>query len=162
MVRTVATRWNTTAELIGRANDLRLALNLLVNMEQHNKNRGVRLRRFQLSAQEWDLLLQIYPLLDVCTFFSCFILNCLKSVHQVFLEATKMMSQSKTPLLHEVIPLFDIITAHLDRFVDNVQNFPVVRAAARQGRAMMNKYYGLSDDSVMYRIAMRKRSAASC
>lgn len=43
MVRAVSTRWNTTAELIGRAKDLRLALNLLVNKEQHNKPRGVRL-----------------------------------------------------------------------------------------------------------------------
>jgi hypothetical protein len=67
MIRAVSTRWNTTAELIGRAKDLRLALNLLVNMEQHNKSRGVRLKRFQLSTQEWDLLLQLYPLLDVST-----------------------------------------------------------------------------------------------
>jgi hypothetical protein len=44
MIRAVSTRWNTTAELIGRAKDLRLALNLLVNMEQHNKSRGVRLK----------------------------------------------------------------------------------------------------------------------
>jgi hypothetical protein len=65
MIRAVSTRWNTTAELIGRAKDLRLALNLLVNMEQHNKSRGVRLKRFQLSTQEWELLLQLYPLLDV-------------------------------------------------------------------------------------------------
>jgi hypothetical protein len=50
------------------------------------------------------------------------------------------MSQSKTPLLHEVIPLFDIITGHLERFIDNTDNFPAVRAAARRGRAMMNKY----------------------
>ena len=65
MIRAVSTRWNTTVELIGRAKDLRLALNLLVNMEQHNKSRGVRLKRFQLSTQEWELLLQLYPLLDV-------------------------------------------------------------------------------------------------
>jgi len=66
------------------------------------------------------------------------------------------MSQSRTPLLHEVIPLFDIITGHLDKFADNTDNFPAVRAAARRGRAMMNKYYGLTDDSIMYRIAMCK------
>jgi hypothetical protein len=66
------------------------------------------------------------------------------------------MSQSQTPLLHEVIPLFDIITGHLDKYVDNTDNFPAVRAAARRGRAMMNKYYGLTDDSIMYRIVMCK------
>jgi hypothetical protein len=41
------------------------------------------------------------------------------------------MSQSKTPLLHEVIPLFDIITGYLEWFIDNTNNFPAVRAAAR-------------------------------
>jgi hypothetical protein len=44
------------------------------------------------------------------------------------------MSQNQTPLLHEVIPLFDIITGHLDKFIDNADNFPAVRAVARQGR----------------------------
>jgi hypothetical protein len=65
MIRAVSTRWNTTAELIGRAKDLCPALNLLINMEQHNQAHGVRLKRFQLSAREWDLLFQLYPLLDV-------------------------------------------------------------------------------------------------
>jgi hypothetical protein len=75
---------------------------------------------------------------------------------QIFLEATKKISQSKIPLLHEVIPIVDIITRALDDFVDDITKFPVVRAAARRGRAMMNKYYSLTDDSVMYRIAMCK------
>ena len=65
MIRAISTRWNTTAELIGYAKDLHLTLNLLVNMEQHNKSHGVCLKQFQLSTQEWELLLQLYPLLDV-------------------------------------------------------------------------------------------------
>jgi hypothetical protein len=64
------------------------------------------------------------------------------------------MSQSQTPLIHEVIPIFDIITHHLDKFVDNSDNFLAVRSAAQRGHAMMNKYYSLTDESIMYRIAM--------
>ena len=56
------------------------------------------------------------------------------------------MSQSQTPLLHKVIPLFDILTGHLDKFANNTDNFPAVQAAAQQGRTMMNKYYGLTDE----------------
>jgi hypothetical protein len=74
--------------------------------------------------------------------------------YQVFLEATKKMSQSQVPLLHEVIPLIDIITHHIDKFIDNTENFPAVRSAARQGRAMIDKYYGLTDESIVYRVAM--------
>jgi hypothetical protein len=54
-----------------------------------------------------------------------------------------------------VIPLFDIITRKLDGFVDDERLRPCVRHAAARGRAMLNKYYGLSDESIMYRIAMR-------
>ena len=66
------------------------------------------------------------------------------------------MSANHTPLLHQVIPLFDIITHKLDEFVDNEKLHPAVRTAAARGRTMLNKYYGLSDESIMYRIAMRK------
>lgn len=65
MVRDVATRWNSTAELIKRALDLRDALTLLVVQQEHNRPKGVRLRRFQLSADEWGLLTHLFPLLDV-------------------------------------------------------------------------------------------------
>jgi hypothetical protein len=65
MVRDVATRWNSTSELLERALHLRRALNLLVGYEQHNKPRSARLQRFKLSVSEWELLEQLWPLLDV-------------------------------------------------------------------------------------------------
>jgi hypothetical protein len=65
MVRDVATQWNSTAELVGCAIQLRKLLSLLIIDKEHNKARGVRLKRFQLSSKEWDLLEQLYPLLEV-------------------------------------------------------------------------------------------------
>jgi len=65
MVRDVATWWNSTSELLARALQLRKALNLLVGYEQHNKPRSARLLRFKLSTAEWELLEQLWPLLDV-------------------------------------------------------------------------------------------------
>ena len=44
MVRNVPTRWNSTAELIGRALELREPLKLLVIMQEYNKPRGVHLQ----------------------------------------------------------------------------------------------------------------------
>ena len=52
-------------ELIGRALELREALMLLVGLEQHNRGRGTRLSRFKLSKQEWEVLTQLHPLLEV-------------------------------------------------------------------------------------------------
>lgn len=64
------------------------------------------------------------------------------------------MSQSSVPLLHEVIPLIDILTAELQRFIDDTDALPAIRSAAMHGRAMLDKYYSKTDDSVMFRIAM--------
>ena len=66
MVRDVTTRWNSTSELLACAITLRCALNLLVGYEQHNKPRSARLQRFKLTAAEWELLEQLWLLLDVC------------------------------------------------------------------------------------------------
>jgi hypothetical protein len=66
MVRDVATRWNSTAELVGRGLLLREAINLLVISEHHNRPRSARLKRFQLTKPEWDLLDKLFPLLEVC------------------------------------------------------------------------------------------------
>lgn len=66
MIRDVPTRWNSTAELIQRALELAPALKILVVKAEHNKpGRGVRLKRFQLSPDEWKLLAQLSPLLNV-------------------------------------------------------------------------------------------------
>ena len=65
MIRDVATRWNSTAQLIERALMLREALNLLVNLEQHNRPCSSRLKRFQLTKPEWELLEKLFPLLEV-------------------------------------------------------------------------------------------------
>jgi len=66
----------------------------------------------------------------------------------------KHISSHSTPLLHHMIPLFDIITRKLNGFVDNERLHLCVRHATARSHAMLNKYYGLSDESRMYRIAM--------
>jgi hypothetical protein len=65
MIRDVSTRWNSTALMLERALELWEALKLLVVMEEHNKPRGVCLSRFKLSKEEWDLLAQLFPILNV-------------------------------------------------------------------------------------------------
>jgi hypothetical protein len=66
MIRDVATRWNSTAEMIQRALHLAPALKILIIKAEHNKpGRGVCLARFKLSPEEWQLLADLSPLLDV-------------------------------------------------------------------------------------------------
>jgi hypothetical protein len=42
----------------------------------------------------------------------------------------------------------------LDDFASDENLFPVVRMAAARGRAVLQKYYGKTDDSIIYRVAM--------
>ena len=65
MVRDVATRWNSMVEMLKRALQLREALNLLVVLEYHNRPCSARLKRFQLTKPEWDLIDKLRPLLEV-------------------------------------------------------------------------------------------------
>lgn len=142
--------------MVKRALELRKALDKLVDMDRHNAVAKTRLRRFKLQPDEWELLVQLRPLLVVSDFhFSILLFN---GAIQSFLKATERMSQSKVPLLHEVIPLIDTITRTLEKAITDHDLYPAVRASAAKGLAILNKYYSKTDDSIMYRCAMSESS----
>lgn len=65
------------------------------------------------------------------------------------------MSQSDVPLLHEVIPYIDKLTTLLENVIASTSASQVVRVAAARGLSVLNKYYSRTDESIMYRCAMR-------
>ena len=69
MIRSIVTRWNTLAEAIGRALYLRDAIDKLVTLAKHQKVPSGKksIRRFKLTDDEWLLLEQLHPLLEVRT-----------------------------------------------------------------------------------------------
>jgi hypothetical protein len=74
--------------------------------------------------------------------------------HKIFLFATTEISTNKIPLIHQVIPYFDMITTALEDAIDNSTIPSAVHHAALRGYFMLNKYCSLTDDSIIYRIAM--------
>ncbi|OJT08548.1 hypothetical protein TRAPUB_554 [Trametes pubescens] len=136
LVHSVATRWNTVAAVIERALELQEVLGDLCDMAQFNKPRGVRLRRFILTDDDWMLLDQLHRLLDP------------------FVYSTNEISHSSRGLVHEVIPFMDLLTEHVDEFIADDTLHPAVRGAAKRGRAILDKYYTLTDTTIVYRIAM--------
>ncbi len=68
--------------------------------------------------------------------------------------ASKWMSSSGVPLLHEVIPLFDLLISKFEDIIINTDLFPGVQAAAICGCAVLCKYYSKTDDSYMYCMSM--------
>ena len=68
--------------------------------------------------------------------------------------ATTQMSASTRPLVHQVIPYIDILTNHLDEVLSQDDLHPTIRAAAKRGMVVINRYYSRTDESIVYRIAM--------
>ncbi|KAF8581381.1 hypothetical protein K439DRAFT_1354097 [Ramaria rubella] len=64
------------------------------------------------------------------------------------------MSTSKIPQIFEVIPIIDVLTATLDQYSSNKALFPAVCAAAAKGHEILNKYYSLTNDLIIYQVAM--------
>lgn len=59
-----------------------------------------------------------------------------------------------TPCLAAVIPAMDKMHAELTAAANNNEYSPALRAALSLGKSLLNKYYSLTDDSEVYRIAI--------
>jgi hypothetical protein len=59
-----------------------------------------------------------------------------------------------TPCVAAVIPAMDKMHTELTAAADNVDYSPALQAALSLGKTLLDKYYSLTDDSEVYRIAM--------
>ncbi|KAI0363103.1 hypothetical protein BV20DRAFT_901450, partial [Pilatotrama ljubarskyi] len=67
---------------------------------------------------------------------------------------TKHISASECACVQDVIPYIDVLTRHVDQFHADNTRHPSVRVAASRGRAILDKYYSKTDETMIYRIAM--------
>ena len=74
---------------------------------------------------------------------------------QPFLQATLHMETMGRPLVHAVIPLIDNLTTKLEQWSKDESLHIAVRAGTLAGVRVLNKYYSKTDDSIIYRLAMR-------
>jgi hypothetical protein len=56
--------------------------------------------------------------------------------------------------IYQVIPFMDRLNDALENFAADSNLFPAVRVAAKQGGIILNKYYGKTDESIIFQIAM--------
>ena len=73
---------------------------------------------------------------------------------QIFEKVTKHISQSATVLVHQVIPIIYCLTTELALAVADEDVHMSIHHGAQNATCVVNKYYALSDDSVMYWVAM--------
>lgn len=64
MIRAILTRWNSLAQAILRALELRAAIDNLLSLSKYGKGKN-NLRRFKITMAEWQLLEQLSRILQV-------------------------------------------------------------------------------------------------
>jgi len=139
--------------MLSQALVLQPILTTLCERAQFNKRNGVHLHRFILDDDEWLVLQQLEPILRAGIL--CLITSLrADALRKLFLYVTKQVSQSTVPLIHTVIPYIDTLFNALEDQSANKSNLPAVRMAAKRGQMMLKKYYGFTNYSSVYQIAM--------
>jgi hypothetical protein len=143
MPRDVTTRWNSTYDMLVFALKYRSAIDEISGDRE--------MRKYELEKDEWDLVRQLCDVLEVSLSLVFSFLSII--FPQLFKDATLFFSRS-TPNLATVIPAMDHIDTHLATASKNLKFSPAIRASLALGKAHLNKYYGMTDHSEVYRIAM--------
>ncbi|SJL18950.1 uncharacterized protein ARMOST_22553 [Armillaria ostoyae] len=112
MIWAVVTHWLTHGTVLCHALILQPALDMLCDMSDWNKNQKKAIGHFKLTRLEWQFIEQLQPMLVMLS------------------VASEQMSSSGVPLLHEVIPLFDLLISKFEDIIIDTDLFSGVRAAA--------------------------------
>jgi hypothetical protein len=146
--RDVATRWNSTFDMMSVALEYRPAI------EAFTADRKNGVRNLELSEAEWEIGGQLCDVLKVMfTWQRTHKTKHLLVASQILKDATLFFSRA-TPNLAVVIPAMDEIERRFKSMAADTKYNPAVRYALRLATATLNKYYSLTDSSEAYRIAM--------
>jgi hypothetical protein len=80
----------------------------------------------------------------------------LLTLFELFDELTSLFSKADVPLIYEVIPMLEFLEHALDDVYNAKDEPPVIRIAAQAALQVVGKYYALTDDNEVYRIAISK------
>ncbi|TDL28989.1 hypothetical protein BD410DRAFT_711255 [Rickenella mellea] len=111
---------------------LEFAIEYRKALDEISGDRSLNLRKYELSSEEWEIASEL------CN---------------VFKDATLFFSRS-TPNLATVIPAMDHIDETLATNALDSRYRPSIHAALSIGKRTLNRYYNLTDNSEVYRIAM--------
>lgn len=153
MPRDVATRWNSTYDMLNFSVDYKAAINAITG------NRDMKMRVLELDGHEWIIAAQLRDTLKVSSHL--FIRARTENSFQIFKHATLFFSRD-TPNISTVIPAMDLIDEHLATSADGTTLTTSVRSALAIGKRTLNRYYDKTDYSEIYRIAMSELTFYPC
>ena len=148
MPRDVSTRWNSTYDMLEFALEFRDALDSITS------DKEMKLRKYEMDEEEWEIAQQLRDVLKVSLCLSCSHSIPLKSLNQVFKDATLFFSRDGIPNLATVIPAMGHIDEVLTANTLDQQFSPPIRAALTMGKRTLTRYHTKTDLSDVYRIAI--------
>jgi hypothetical protein len=75
-------------------------------------------------------------------------------IAKIFDDLTNRFSQAEVPLVHEVIPMLERLEHMMVEVSRDTELSAIVRVAALAALQVIGKYYALTDDNEVYRIAI--------
>ncbi|KAJ3753995.1 hypothetical protein EV360DRAFT_29703, partial [Lentinula raphanica] len=126
--RDVATRWNSTHNMLECFLEMKTVVSSFLDRASY------KVSEYMLSDEEWDVIKDLVMILnDATLFFS-----------------------TKGANIASVIPAMDVIDEAFASGIlsEDVQVTEPIRHALSIGKKTLNKYYSLTDDSDLYRVAM--------
>ena len=149
MPRDVKTRWNFTYLMLNFSLDYQEAI------DEITANRNMKIRKFEMSKEEWVLARKLAGVLKVWFQLSCHLHTLTPGgTLQIFYDATTFFSRS-TPNIAAVIPAMDRIDKQLGADISALNaRCPALADALRLGKKLLSNYRKLIDCSEVYRIAM--------
>ncbi|GBE89936.1 Putative AC transposase OS=Zea mays PE=2 SV=2 [Sparassis crispa] len=130
--RRVATRWNSDFAC------LNAHIHFETPVRQLTSDLKNELQGYALTREQWSLAKQLGPVLEI------------------FQDLTDLFSQAEVPLIHETVPMLEQLEHQLTAVRDDVDmELPsVICIAAQASLLVVGKYYALTDDTDVYRIAI--------
>jgi hypothetical protein len=147
--RDVATRWNSTYDM------LRFAVEYREAIDGVTADKSLKLRRFELDNDEWKIIGDLVSVLEVSNLVVDYSASRLTSIKQ-YKKATLFFSRD-TAGIASIIPAMDKLNSGLDPKT-NVDYHLAIKSAMPLAKSKLNRYYSLTDGSSAYRIAMGKFS----
>ncbi|KAG2363135.1 hypothetical protein BDR07DRAFT_1283122, partial [Suillus spraguei] len=130
--RRVATRWNSDFACLCAHLFFKDEVKIFMSASDND------LSDYVLTAAQWKLAEHLVPVLEL------------------FNDLTNLFSQSEVPLIYEVVPMLESLEHALDRVYNALTEPAVVHIAAKAALQVVGKYYALTDDNEVYRIAIGK------
>ncbi|KAJ7841983.1 hypothetical protein B0H13DRAFT_1648942 [Mycena leptocephala] len=94
------------------------------------------LTEYALSESQWKLAKQLCEVLEI------------------FEDITRLFSRAEVPFVYEVIPMLENLEDQLTNIRNDASLPDVIRIAAIAALIVVGKYYALTDDTEVYRIAI--------